>query len=185
MRGVLARLLRATGFARDSRGGATIEFVVLSPLIFLISFSLGEAGVLMTRSIMLDRGVDIAVRDLRLGVGGRPSHAQLKTNICANAFLLTQSTCERNLAIETVVLTSADLYPGGSLECIDTTPAEDYEPVIVYDPGVESDIVLVRACLVVKPLMPGLGLGAMLDVNENGDFALVAQSAFMNEPGLE
>ena len=41
---------------------------------------------------------------------------------------------------------------------------------------------LVRACILVKPVFPGAGIGADLARQLNGEYAIVATSAFMNEP---
>ena len=50
--------------------------------------SIAEAGVLMTQVAMLDRGVDVAIRDVRLGVNPGITHDDLKAKICEAAFLL-------------------------------------------------------------------------------------------------
>ena len=72
---------RLDAFRRDSAGNATIEFVVLFPFLIYMLFSIAEAGVLMTRTVMLDRGLDIAIRDLRLGLTPGVTHDDIKTQI--------------------------------------------------------------------------------------------------------
>ena len=55
--------------------------------------------------------------------------------------------------------------------------------MISFDPGTRSEIMVIRACLIVDPIFPGMGLGAMLPVDASGGYSIVMQSAFMNEPG--
>ena len=40
----------------------------------------------------------------------------------------------------------------------------------------------VRACFVVSPLTPGLGLGLALPKDETGALRIIAKSGFVNEP---
>ena len=59
---------------------------------------------------------------------------------------------------------------------------EDWTPSTTFDPGAREQIMLVRACLLVKPVFPGAGIGADLSRELNGEYAIVATSAFQNEP---
>ena len=67
------------------------------------------------------------------------------------------------------------------MNCIDRT--EEVEPVINFNPGARSEIMFVRACVIVDPIFPGTGIGALLPVDRRGGYAIVTQRAFMNEPG--
>jgi len=170
---------RLTTFWRDSSGNATMEFVILFPVLIYMLFSIAEAGVLMTRTVMLDRGLNIAIRDLRLGLTLGVTHDDIKQQICDAAFLL--GACEDVVLLELSTLTDITSFPTGGANCIDRT--EEIEPIISFTPGARSEIMFVRACLVVDPFFPGIGLGAMLPVDASGGYAIVVQSAFMNEPG--
>jgi Flp pilus assembly protein TadG len=71
---IKARLARAL---RNEEGTATMEFVLVIPLIMMIFMASFESGLLMTRSIMLEQSVDMAMRELRLGhVSPLTNHAQ-------------------------------------------------------------------------------------------------------------
>ena len=61
-------------FLKDDRGTATIEFLFVFPVIFLIFTASFESSMYMARSIMLDRSVDLVVRQLRLGNYDNISH---------------------------------------------------------------------------------------------------------------
>lgn len=169
---------RLGAFRRDSAGSTTTEFVIIFPIVLYMLLSIAEAGILMTRTMMLDRGVNIAVRDVRLGLTPGITHDGLKDQICDAAFLLT--TCEGAVLLELAPLADATIFPPGGANCVDRT--EEVEPVISFTPGARSEIMFVRACLIVDPIFPGTGLGAMLPTDSSGGYAIVVQSAFMNEP---
>jgi hypothetical protein len=164
---------------RDTSGNATMEFVVLFPFLMYMILSIGEAGVLMTRTVMLDRGLDIAIRDLRLGLTPGVTHDDIKQQICDAAFLLGE--CEDVVLLELLPLPNAASFPAGGANCIDRT--SEIEPTITFTPGARSEIMFVRACLIVDPVFPGMGLGAMLSTDASGGYSIVAQTAFVNEPG--
>jgi len=170
---------RLAAFARDCGGNATIEFVILFPFLMYMILSIAEAGSLMARSVMLDRGVELAMRDLRLGLAPGISHEQMKERICDGAFLL--GDCLRSVQLELLPLSAAESFLHSGVSCVDRTG--EIEPVVTYDPGARNEIVLVRACVIVDPIFPGMGLGAMLPVDRSGGFAITATSAFVNEPG--
>ena len=70
-------------FRRDEGGNPTMEFIIFLPLfmfMFLMSF---EAGYYMLRGVMLERGVDMAVRQVRLSNGAVPDYTLLKKQICS------------------------------------------------------------------------------------------------------
>lgn len=165
-------------FLREPSGSATVEFVVIVPVLFYLIFSIAEAGVLMTRSVMLDRGLDIAMRDIRLGLSPDATYDDIKDKICDAAFLLT--TCDEDVLLELAPLPDAASFPVGGADCVDRT--SDVEPTVTFDPGARSEIMFVRACIIVDPLFPGMGLGAMLPKDASGGYAIVTQTAFMNEP---
>ena len=55
------RLLRR--FLRAEDGSGTLEFAVLAPVFLGLFLSTFELGMLLARQMMLDRGIDLAVRD--------------------------------------------------------------------------------------------------------------------------
>ncbi len=169
---------RVRRLAADTGGNATVEFVVLVPFLLYFFFALAEVGTLMARAVMLDRGLDMAVRDLRLGITTDVTHNDIKTKICEAAFLL--SRCEESILLELSPLESAEEFPSAPVNCVDRT--QDVEPVVVFDPGARSEIMFMRACLIADPLFPGTGIGAMLPKDASGGYAIIGTSAFVNEP---
>lgn len=181
-------------FGRNERGGASLEFVVVALGLFTMLFTMVEAGVLMMRSVMLERGLDLAVRDVRLGLIAEDDHARFKTRVCDGAFLI--GDCENSITVEMRAfldvarfLDEGDAFVGGGAaltrpECRDRRE-EDVPPPSTFDVGGPGSIMLVRSCLVVDPFFPGLGLGASLIENSDaadGGYAIFKTAAFMREP---
>jgi hypothetical protein len=164
-------------FIRCTDGNATIEFVVLfGPLLYMI-FTIAELGIFMTRTVMFDRGLDIAMRDVRLGIPTNPE--AVKTAICENAFLLID--CENAIYLEVTPLDDFTAFGSTSVTCRDQTVA--IQPADKFTPPGNEKKTFVQACLSVSPLFPGVGLGAMLPKLPDGNYGIIARTAFMNEPG--
>ncbi len=171
------KFLRARTKRED--GNASIEFVLLFPVFISIFGSAFEAGLLTSRQAMLERATEGAVRDLRLGVSSVATHDDLKARICNVAGLIPN--CDEALLIELVpVSTQTWDMRWGEFRCIDRD--EDITPVTSFSQGGSNELMLVRVCAVVNPMNPVAGLGLKLPKVNASDYALVAASAFVNEP---
>lgn len=171
-------------FRRQQDGNASIEFVFLFP-VFMALFMLGfESGYYMVRNVLLERGVDIAVRDVRLGNGNVPDFEMLRANICNNAGLIPD--CMNSLQIE---MQSIPITPGSiasiqdDARCVDRNSEDDIQTGTIYDVGAENEMMMLRACVLSRPLFPTTGIGVKLRVDGEGYYAMVATTAFVNEPG--
>jgi Flp pilus assembly protein TadG len=96
LRTCLLRPLRL--FWLRQAGTATLEFVIIFPIIMTLFLSSVEVGVLMVRHVMLERALDITVRDIRLGIVTGITHSEMRTQICSNTFL--SPNCETDLMLE-------------------------------------------------------------------------------------
>jgi len=165
-------------FAEDEEASATVEFVILAPTVMWIVFSVIEAGWMMTQQSMLNRGLSLAMRDLRLGRVSAPTSTSVKQDICDYAGILRD--CMDTITLELIPFQS--FVPGQNAVCVDRSSV--IEPTVTYNPGshLNQDIVVARVCFVVDPLIPGAGLGAALPKDPTGAFHLVSYSAFVNEP---
>ncbi|MBD3625540.1 MAG: pilus assembly protein [Rhodobacteraceae bacterium] len=174
----MRKLLRR--FLGDRHAAATIEFVIIFPAVIAIVFSVIESGFLMTRYMMLDRGVDLTVRDLRLGRIPAPvDHDAVRGRICTYARILPD--CDTTLIVEVVPQTSAPAnFPDTAVQCLDRSAPN--APVMNPDDGARGDVIYIRACALVDPIMPGLGLGLMLPKDATGAHRMVSYTAFKNEP---
>lgn len=166
-------------FARQDRGSATVEFVILFPIFMTFFLASAELGVLTLRNVVLERSLDVAVRDLRLGVGGQPSHDRIKQRICDVAGIFPDCGAIQ-LQLERVSMET--WIPAGleTPDCVDRT--EEIEPVINFTPGAPNDLMLIRACVVFDPFFPTAKLAMNMPVDVSGGYALVASSAFVVEP---
>lgn len=174
-----ARLIRrAHRFHADRRGGASLEFVVVFPVLFGVIAALLEVGFLSARMILLDRGLDIAARKLRLGYLPSPTHALLKQEICDAAVILVN--CERDLLLELREMDVASAYPRNQANCVDRTGT--LAPVLTFNPGSRDVNMFIRACVIIDPVFPGIGVGLGLPKDASGGYQMVTYTAFRNEP---
>ncbi len=164
-------------FGRED-GSATIEFVILFPAFMAIFLMTVETGVLMTRGVMLDRALDISMRELRLGSLSPMTTDALKTSICNNSVIIPN--CENTLMLELSPISTATWAPPTSFTCADRSA--NVQPVLEFAPGGGNQMMMVRACAVFDPFFPTSGLAAQMKLDNTGAYALVAMSAYVNEP---
>ena len=169
-------LRRLSGRARREDGNATIEFVLMFPLVMTTFLCTVEAGWMMTRWVMMERSIDRAVRDLRLGIGPT-SHDELKDLICDRVALIDDCKSVVRLDLTPV---NGSAFPTGTVPCVDRSAA--IQPVTDYIPGQENQMMLVRICVVVDPIFPTTAWGLKLPLDGTGGFRMYAMSAFVNEP---
>ena len=174
-------------FANDDEAAASIEFVIIAPILFFMVFSIFEAGWLMTKQTMLSRGLNMAIRDLRLGkVGGADSneiHNNIKAKVCEKSMIFRN--CDSLLHLEVREISLSTGIPWTSPTCVDRSPEAPIAPLVVSTGTHDDDpsTMFVRACVIVDPLIPGSGLGVHLTKDSTGGYSMVAFSAFRNEPG--
>lgn len=164
---------------RRDEGNATIEFAVLVPLALTILLAGVEAGMIMARHTMLERGLDVTMRALRLGQLTPITQERLRETICRASVIVPN--CEANLLIELRRMGSASFtLPPLDAPCIER--AEAITPAVELTPGAEHDLMLVRVCLLYDPLFPTTGWGLGLPVDASGSFRMAAASIYVNEP---
>tara|TARA_B110000503_G_C7106733_1_gene396235 strand:+ start:292 stop:828 length:537 start_codon:yes stop_codon:yes gene_type:complete len=173
----ISRFLRR--FRRADDGNATVEFVLVFPVFMVLFISAFEAGLMMTRHVMLERGLDMAVREVRLNTGAAPTHDQFKTMICQGAGIIPN--CMENLKLEMRPIDPRNWSNIPSVaDCVNTD--EPFQAPRNYQTGAPNQIMIVRACSLFLPIFPGTGLGFQMP-RQSGDFyALVSMSAFVMEP---
>ena len=165
-------------FLGDRRGVAALEFALVAPMLFAVVFSTIEAGWTMVQTIMLDRALDKTVRSLRIGAIANPTQENVRAVICGEALVLVD--CSNMLTLEFIPIVNTSSYPADAARCINR--GTSIKPVLRFDAGQRAQTVFVRACFVVDPLTPGLGLGLALPKDETGAMRIIAKSGFVNEP---
>ena len=166
-------------FARKENGSATVEFVILFPLFMGLFLMSVEIGIYMARSLMLDRAIDVSMRSLRLGSLTPMTHDGLKASICANSVIIPN--CSESLTLELVPIDvkTTDARQK-AIQCRDKS--EEVEPVLEFSAGAANEMMLVATCAKFSPFFPSTGLAAQMQVDGSGEYALVATSAYVNEP---
>jgi hypothetical protein len=191
-RGVALRALRRPDMRRED-GAATVEFVILAPVFFILFASSLEASIFMTRQIYLERATDMATREIRLDGQSVRSRAQLITDICDNAPILG-ADCQNDMVVELIDLGQPPFaIPDYSQPCItreNLTTVEELETRqqatqtnAAWVPNRASRIMLMRACFAARPLLPLSGVGANLVNDRDGrTVSMVTATAFRVEP---
>lgn len=177
MTGHLRKLL--SRLWRKEDGNTGVEFMLVFPVyLALLGMSL-ELSLITLRHTMLERGLDIAVRDIRLGTGTAPTHDEIKQRICDEALII--SNCGSNLRLE---MMPTDIRALGALndEADCTDQAQESNPVRQFTPGQQNDLMLMRACVKYDPLFPTWRIGRALDTDASGQAALVSLTTFVQEP---
>ncbi|MDP2737634.1 MAG: pilus assembly protein, partial [Pseudorhodobacter sp.] len=136
-------------------------------------------GLLMVRSTMLERAVDLTMRELRLGHFVNPDHAMLKADICARTVIIANCNDVLKLSLEPID-TATWVLPDSVPTCVDR--AAEIQPVTEVSPGGAEEIMLVRACVIADALFPTTGIGLDLAVDALGGYGIYTESAFVNEP---
>ncbi|MDP4032068.1 MAG: pilus assembly protein [Pseudorhodobacter sp.] len=173
----LSNWLRSASRRED--GTATMEFALMIPLLLMVFMASFESGLLMVRHTMLERAVDMTMRELRLGHFVNPDHDLLKTEICARTVIIADCEAVIKITLQPVDTTTWAL-PDSAPVCADR--AEPIQPLTEVNAGLEDQIMLVRVCVVVNALFPTTGIGLALPKDGLGGYGLVAESAFVNEP---
>lgn len=175
---IFATFLR--GFRRDESASATVEFALMLPLMMFLFFSTIELGIFLTRKVMLERGIDLAVRQVRIGAMDPVTHDSLVDAICTGAGIIPD--CRNQLKLEMI---RRDLrnWRGfdENADCIDRADDEP-QPPRNFQPGMQNELILLRACALFEPFFPTTGLGADLPRQSEGAYAIVAMTSYVVEP---
>lgn len=182
----LSRVLaRARRFGRAEDGAVLADFVIVLPVFLTILLSSFEAGYAMMRMVMMERALDITVRDLRVGALNRqpgnlpPRPEDVRDRFCELASLMPD--CQTDIALEMNVI-NRGVWTGFNTpaRCVDRT--QTIQPALTFVPGGTNQIVTIRACAVFDPFFPTTTLGLGLRRDASGGYQLASMSAFVNEP---
>lgn len=174
---VMSRIFRVR---EDESGNSTIEFVILFPLIMLMFFNAFESGMMMIRYVMLERGLDVTVRAIRLGTSIEVDAADVRQMVCNGAGIIPD--CYDSVKVEMIKVDPRSWSaPDRNADCIDrNNPAA---PLRNFATGGTNDLMVLRVCALFDPLFPLAGLGFQMQKDGSGQYALVSTSVFVMEPG--
>jgi len=167
-------------FSKEEDGSGTVVEFVLYFTVFMMVLAAGvEIAYLNLRHAMLERGVDLAAREIRLNTGTVPSYEQVRARICEEATILDE--CGGNLRLEMVQVDPRS-FTGMPTDVDCSNASAEPRPVRNFTPGQDNDLMLIRACLKYKPMMPTTSFGMQLGVDDDGYSQLVVTAAFVQEP---
>lgn len=168
-----------TSFCKKEDGSSTFEFLLVLPVAFLFAGATYETGFIGLRDMMLERAVDVTVRDVRVGIISNPTHQNLKERICEEAMIIPD--CLNQVKLEMVrkdirTYVAMDDQP----DCVDR--AATGAPLLNFTNGGNNELMILRACSLFDPVLPTARIGATVPKQSEGAYALVATSSFVLEP---
>lgn len=170
---------RLARFWRREDGVASVEFVILFPAIMTIFFSSFEVSIYLLRATLLERALDLNVRELRLGRLTPATPEQLKKQVCNDTLIFKD--CPNAIAIElTTIDTNTWNLPPEQMVCVDRD--ENIAPAVEVSFGQVNDLMMVRACAVLDPFFGTTPLVMDLPLDPSGGYIVAAASTFVNEP---
>lgn len=175
LRGWIARKVR------DEEGSSTIPFIMFLPFFMMLILSSLEMGVYLMRQVMLERAVDLSVRDLRLGRWKDPTHDDFKRVVCSRAGMIPDCMSVMVLELRSVSTVTWQPLSAGAT-CVDRAAPMLPEDMPEFDAGEGDEMMLIRACIKADPVFPTTGLGLHLPKDNTGAYALISTTAFVNEP---
>jgi Flp pilus assembly pilin Flp len=167
-------------FLCHESGSASIEFVLIFPIFFGILVSAIDVGMITYRSAMLERGVDITVRDIRLSTGAIISHNDLREDICDNISVIPD--CLNSLKIEMQQVDPRAWHTPLSDTVVCTNKAEEIQPVTTFQNGLDNELMVLRVCVKLKTMFTSVGISQYVSRDEAGEIAITALAAFVQEP---
>ncbi len=179
---ILGRFLRR--FRKEEDGSPTVEFAILFLPFMALTVSAFELGLLMTRHVMLERGLDMAVREVRLNTGAPVNEDDFKVMVCNAAGIIP--SCDVNLRLE---MRPIDMFFSGensqnsiprTASCTDVN--NPFAPARNFSNGSGNQVMVVRACGIFAPMLPTFALGYFLAQGPQERYRLVSTTAFVMEP---
>ncbi|GAB5448193.1 TadE/TadG family type IV pilus assembly protein [Gymnodinialimonas sp.] len=172
---------RIRAFWKDEAATATLEFVIVFPLLMIVYIAAFETALILTRQIMLERSLDMSTRVLRLAQGVITDASTVRDTMCSNTNLLPN--CETLLTIDLQIIdrTVYDM-PSNDQVCAGRGNGIVIAPDNEFEVGADNDFLLIRTCLVVERILPFSGFGLNLTRDDDGDMHMMASTIFVNEP---
>ncbi len=178
--GLGRRLLRR--FRRREDGSASFEFALFVSITVTVFMASAEASLFMIKHVMLERGLDLVMRDFRLGRLATLTHDQIRDKICDATPVLTNCNSELKVWIEPIDTTSF-ATPNLPAYCGDRNGTLESQPTGSVNHGSPDQIMFVRVCALQKPIFPSTGIGLHLRADSLGHgYQIAATTIAVNEP---
>lgn len=175
----------ARGFRRIFRkedGTASIEFVVFVPIVLSLFMASVEAGFYMIRTVMLERGLDLVMRDFRLGRLPAADHNQIRDLVCDATPVLPNCQSELKVWIQAIDQSTWEM-PNIPSYCGDGNGSLARQDTGSIVRGGANAIMMVRVCTLASPIFPSTGIGLELRADSlSGDYQIAAATVVVSEP---
>lgn len=163
-------------------GNVTVEFVIVVPFLLSLFLASVDTGVSMLRQVMLDRAVDMAVREVRLGRVPSDGSVTMAQLICERTRFLTD--CANSIAVEMLPIDTSN-FDGlnDPIQCIDRE--QQIIPSVSFNPGAggtAQELMTIRVCVAADPFIRLTGYLSSMPINEDGDYVVVSRGIFVKEP---
>ncbi len=177
-----ARVLdRLRAFRDDESATATLELVIVFPLLMIVFMASFETAMILTRQIVLERVLDMSTRVLRLTQGVNTNAEEIRQTMCQNTTVLPN--CLELLSIDLIRIdrTTYAMPPDNQI-CANRGADEIVAPENEFEIGMDNDFMLIRTCLIVDTVLPMSGFGLNLARDDSGAMHMLATTIFVNEP---
>ncbi|NPD13968.1 pilus assembly protein [Xinfangfangia sp. D13-10-4-6] len=168
---------------RREDGTATIEFCFAIPITLLIFMASMESGLYMVRSALLERGLDMVIREYRLGRLENMTYEDIRNRICD--YTVYVANCDNNLKvwIQPISTTTWALPARGSVRCTDRNePLNNPAIAGAINPTGAQDLALIRVCVLEDPIFPTTHFAARLQQDSSGKYELASATIVVTEP---
>lgn len=179
LRGLTRQLRR---FRRTEAGTATIEFALVIPVALLIFMASMESGLYMVRQTMMERGLDLSLRDFRLGRMASMNHDQIRDSICDRIPLIGNCRAELKVWMQPLD-TETWKFNLNAVYCGDRNDPLRQPLTGQTDTGASHQLMLIRVCMLQNPIFPSTGFSLRLRADSaTGDYELSTSTVVVNEP---
>ncbi len=167
-------------FARARRGSAAVEFALVLMPFFLLTFGLAEIAMIGFAQTSLDFAVSETARQIRTGQAqlGGVSESQIRTELCDELNNFIVMGCNGNLYLDVQRFSSFTDASNGAANPIQNNQFSTAG--MGFQPGVASDIVVVRAYYRWRVMTPMFE--PVFQNISGGQRILVSTMMFRNEP---
>lgn len=139
-----------------------------------------EGGRISLKHVMLERGVDMTVRDVRIGKMLKPTHPELKAAICKYAGIIPDGINQLQLEMVNMNVRSWSTALDGDIRCVDR--ALKVQPAVQFTNGGNNELMVLQVCSLFDTVVPTSGLGKAIPKESGGAYGLIAKAAFVMEP---
>ncbi|MEM9425573.1 MAG: pilus assembly protein [Pseudomonadota bacterium] len=167
-------------FGISEKGVASVEFVVVFPFFMGVFLSSYEVAIMNIRAVMMERAVDLAVREIRLAGGAQIEHDDVRAQICRDAILIPECLDVTKIELTRVDRDTWTVNLEDEADCQDRL--DEIKPPKNFQNGAQNDFMLIRVCATVDAVFPNFGVGRSIPKDENGGYIIMSSSAFVNEP---